>query len=219
MKEPDAITAQEPAKVPSGGMVSDAGYPFHKERRDAALHRKQILDAARDLFDANGIESVSMHQIAQLARVGQGTLYRRYAHKGELCMDLLRESGQRFWQEIEACRTAESCSALNKLDRVISHLVHFMDEKVSLLGAICDASFGERRALQFNTPFYRYMHEVLSELFSQAIEQKELQPLDTTYTADALLAALSPDLYLFQRHERGYSTDQILAGVRRLYAH
>ena len=43
-----------------------------------------------------------MHQIALAAGIGQGTLYRRYRHKGELCMDLMRERHERFVEEITA---------------------------------------------------------------------------------------------------------------------
>src|SRR5436309_15903750 len=70
------------------------------ERRDAAEHRQRILEVARRLFAEHGVEAVSMHQIARDAKIGQGTLYRRYAHKDELCMDLLQERQERFVDEI-----------------------------------------------------------------------------------------------------------------------
>ena len=60
----------------------------HKERRDATENRKLILKEAGALFEKFGVDAVSMHQIAKSAGIGQGTLYRRYSHKGELCMDM-----------------------------------------------------------------------------------------------------------------------------------
>ncbi len=84
--------------------------PRRHERRDAAEHRQRILEVARRLFAQQGIEAVSMHQIALAAGIGQGTLYRRYANKGELCLDLLREQYERFAEEIATLLAQASTS-------------------------------------------------------------------------------------------------------------
>ena len=70
------------------------------ERRDAAEHRQRILEVAQRLFAEHGVDAVSMHQIAMEAGIGQGTLYRRYRHKGELCVDLMHEQHEQFMEEI-----------------------------------------------------------------------------------------------------------------------
>ncbi|HZG64870.1 MAG TPA: helix-turn-helix domain-containing protein, partial [Rubrobacteraceae bacterium] len=72
--------------------VLDFGMLPHGERRDAAESRRRVLDTARELFEERGVDSVSMHEIGRAAGVGQGTLYRRYEHKGALCSALLFES-------------------------------------------------------------------------------------------------------------------------------
>lgn len=189
------------------------------ERRDAAEHRRQILTSARMLFAERGIESVSMHQIAQAAGVGQGTLYRRYGHKGELCFDLLRESGERFWREIEAYLEAgqENGPPLERLDGLVGRALRFIEDKAQLLSAIDDACLGAHRDLQFGNPFYRWIHDRVAMLLREAIDAGDLAELDVTFTADALLAAISVDLYLFQRRERGFSLEQIHEAVRRLF--
>src|SRR5919206_3528840 len=82
--------------------VLPSGSPEKRpERRDAAENRKRVLGVAQRLFEEFGVEAVSMHQIAQAAGVGQGTLYRRYPHKGELCRDLLSETFESFRVETE----------------------------------------------------------------------------------------------------------------------
>jgi AcrR family transcriptional regulator len=52
-------------------------------RRDAAENRDRILDAARALFDEDGLD-VGMDAIAERAGVGVGTVYRRFSSKEEL---------------------------------------------------------------------------------------------------------------------------------------
>jgi AcrR family transcriptional regulator len=57
--------------------------PDHRLRADAARNRQRILDAARVAFASRGL-NVSMDEIARVAHVGVGTVYRRFADKEEL---------------------------------------------------------------------------------------------------------------------------------------
>ena len=197
------------------------------ERRDAMEHRRRILEVARHLFAEQGADFVSMHQIAMAAGIGQGTLYRRYANKGELCMDLLREHHEQFVEEIAALFAAKETSpALERLDGVLANAVAFLEEQGALLGPIavtdvrdwqCDESDISRRFSLQHAPFYLWLHELLTELLAEAVERGELAPLDVPYTADAMLATLHPMFYRFQRQERGFSPERILQGLRHIY--
>src|SRR5256714_5664055 len=70
------------------------------ERRDATEHRPSILEVARRLFAARGVDAARMHQIAMAAGIGQGTLYRRYAQTASRCTDSLSARHQQFADEI-----------------------------------------------------------------------------------------------------------------------
>ena len=89
------------------------------ERRDAVENRERILATARALIAERGIEAVSMHDIARAAGIGQGTLYRRYPHKGGLCHALVEENMQLFHDalvsELEA--EADTVPSLEQLHR------------------------------------------------------------------------------------------------------
>ena len=56
-------------------------------RKDAERNRRCILDAARDLFAAKGLEP-NLNDIAHHAGVGVGTVYRRFATK-ELLLEAI----------------------------------------------------------------------------------------------------------------------------------
>jgi len=64
-------------------------------RRDAAANRQRLLDAARDVFAASGLDA-GVEEIAQAAGVGIGTLYRRFPTKDALVAELVRE----FMEEV-----------------------------------------------------------------------------------------------------------------------
>lgn len=71
-------------------------------RRDAELNLARILLAARDVFGEHGYEA-SMEQIAARARVGIGTLYRRFPNKADLfaaVVDAATERTRRIANEV-----------------------------------------------------------------------------------------------------------------------
>ncbi|HRF98801.1 MAG TPA: helix-turn-helix domain-containing protein, partial [Aggregatilineales bacterium] len=49
--------------------------PTNPPRADALRNHALLLETARQLFVEQGVESVTMSQIAQAAGVGKGTLY------------------------------------------------------------------------------------------------------------------------------------------------
>jgi AcrR family transcriptional regulator len=62
----------------------------HTLRSDALDNRERILDAARALFAAEGLD-VSMREIARRAGVGPATLYRRFPTKEILATEAFRD--------------------------------------------------------------------------------------------------------------------------------
>lgn len=188
------------------------------ERRDAAERRRRILGAARELFGEKGVDAVSMYEVGREAGVGQGTLYRRYEHKGALCSALLAESAERFAEDVKV-REKSGEPPLALLEYLLIRLVDFNEENGPLLGAIRDAAGGERRHAMYRSPFYGWLRETAVTLLGRAVEEGEVRPLDVEYAADALLAPLNIDLYLFQRHELSMDPGRITAALRGLLLH
>jgi len=61
------------------------------------------------------------------------------------------------------------------------------------------------------------VHQRISHLLTKAVAQSETVDLDVSFAADAILAAITPPLYDFQRQSRNFSRERILAGMRRLF--
>jgi AcrR family transcriptional regulator len=59
-------------------------------RRDAAQNRQRLLDAAAEVFAEHGLEA-SVEEIARVAGVGIGTLYRRFPTKDALVAALVHD--------------------------------------------------------------------------------------------------------------------------------
>jgi len=184
------------------------------ERRDAAGSRRKILGAARRLFKDRGVDEVSMHEVGRAAGVGQGTLYRRFEHKGALCSALLAEQIEDFYEETWERVEAEDKPALARLGWFLDRLAGFNERNADLLGAIRDAAGGERRGEMYRNPFYGWLRATVVALLRRAEEGGEIQrALDLECAADMFLAALNIDLYLYQRRERGMSRGRVVAAL------
>ncbi len=187
------------------------------ERRDAAESRRRILDTARELFEERSVDTVSMHEIGRAAGVGQGTLYRRYEHKGALCSALLFESTERFYEGVRQRAEKGDDTALIQLGRLIDDLAVFNEENAPLLGAVRDAAGGERRMEMYRNPFYGWLRATVTLLLRKALDEGDAAPdLDVECAADFVLAPLNIDLYLFQRHELGMDPVRITSVLRGL---
>lgn len=196
--------------------VGSHGTEHCGERRDAAESRRKILDAARALFSGRGVEAVSMYEVGREAGVGQGTLYRRFEHKGALCMALLRESAGHFAEEARERLENDDGSALEQLEYLLDQLVRFNEENGPLLGAIRDAAGGARRSGMYHNPFYQWLRATTTVLLERGVNSGEIPNLDVEYLSDAILAPLNIDLYLFQRRELGMNPDRITSSLRDL---
>ena len=188
------------------------------ERADAAANRALILHTAERLFHERGVENVCMAEIAEAAGVGKGTLYRRYANKGELCLALMDTQMNEFQNATLTLfngLTAQGVPYLGQLARFLRSLVEFTEIHSPLLVEVERAGMlpgGPR----LNLPhFWQYM--TVSALLRSADRAGELTGgLDLNYLGEALLAPLQVDYFRFQRHIRGYSTERIADGLQSL---
>jgi AcrR family transcriptional regulator len=62
--------------------------------------RRRILAAARRVFLRDGYADANLNEVANLAGVGKGTLYRHFENKGELYVAMLTEHGSCFVEQL-----------------------------------------------------------------------------------------------------------------------
>ncbi|MFC1413952.1 TetR/AcrR family transcriptional regulator [Streptacidiphilus sp. N1-12] len=84
-------------QTPAARELTVVGQP-PRERADAARNRARLLDAAAGLVDAHGAEHVTMEAVAAAARVGKGTLFRRFGDRNGLMLALVDHAEQEYQQ-------------------------------------------------------------------------------------------------------------------------
>lgn len=186
-----------------------------RERRDAAANRALLLETAERLFAEQGVESVTMAEIAQVAGVGKGTLYRRFAHKGEICLGLMNNQLKAFQDEQLANLRYMSAAGdryLWQLDHFLRALVAFTEEHMPLLCEVQQYSqLPENENLE-RPHFWQYF--TVYGLLREARRVGEVAAdLDAAFTAEALLAPLIAHTYRFQRERLGFTPERISEGL------
>ncbi|MFD2615640.1 TetR/AcrR family transcriptional regulator [Paenibacillus gansuensis] len=190
---------------------------LRQPRRDAAEHRERILHTAVALFKEHGVDTVSMHQIAKSAGVGQGTLYRRYASKGELCIDLMNESFIQFQVQIKAIvQDRPAVSPADRLREIISVCIDFLEDKSGYLGAVQSSQCEDGRPLMYRSAPYLFIQEQIQQLLLEHKEQHPASAVDPEFTSHAFLAVICPELYMEFRYSQGRTTEDIKRHVEQL---
>lgn len=164
-----------------------------KERSDATRNRAKILVVTARLFAEQGVDGVTMDQIATAAGVGKGTLFRRFGDKAGLGAALL------------GVREEELASALlgppplgpgappgDRLRAFVAAYVRFLDANLDLVHMSETASPGSR----YRVGAYGRWHGHVRSLLEQARPD-----LDAHCTAHLLLAGVAADLRRATRGE------------------
>lgn len=189
-----------------------------RERRDAAANRALLLETAEQLFAEQGVSVVTMAEIAQVAGVGKGTLYRRFAHKGELCLALLDSQLQAFQNsQLDAMRqmAEQGDTYLQQLVAFLRALIEFTERHMPLLWEI--DQYGQSINGEDLERPHSWQYMTVHGLLQRARRAGEVAPdLDAPFFAEALLAPLVARSYLFQRDQLGFTRERIADGLSRL---
>ncbi|MFI9332103.1 TetR/AcrR family transcriptional regulator [Kitasatospora sp. NPDC052868] len=174
----------------SNGLRSGSAMPLEllrtpppRERADAARNRIAVLEAAARLFAEQGVEAVSMDQVAAAAGVGKGTLFRRFGDKSGLAAALL-DAREHVLQEAVLHGPPPLGPGAPAGERLAAFLNAYLDyllEHLALVRMSETATPGAR----YRIGAYRFWHRHVAILLATAP--------DPDHAAHALLAALAAD--------------------------
>ena len=179
------------------------------ERSDAARNRERILRAAAKLFATRGVKNTSMDDIAACAKVGKGTLYRRFGDRGGLALALLNEREASFQDEIlrGAPPLGPGAPAAERLLAFFGGLCDVLDGHLDLIVDFEAGSPGGRYRAGFYGVYHRHVSLLVGELAPEA---------DAGALAHLLLAPFSGDLYLHLARGAGVPRERLLGAMDEL---
>lgn len=174
-------------------------------RADALRNRALLLETAQRLFDAQGVDAVSMTAIAEAAGVGKGTLYRHFENKTDLCHALL-DQDMRDLQERALRRLRGSTDPRADLEWFVEQIARFVLNNVHLL----HISEGGNVSL-LTHPAHLWWRQTIRGLLGRIAPAG-----DPDYLADTLYIMLDIHTLHFQRSVQGYDLNRILDGLRHI---
>lgn len=182
-----------------------------RRRRDAELNRARVLAAARMAFGERGIEATRVEDVAAAAGVGVGTIYRGFGDKGGLVAALLDERERELQEAVlrGAPPLGPGADPPARLRAFLDALVELVEENAIMLAFSENSRLGARYRIGAYHAWRLHLRTLLGEAAPE---------LDADWHADALLAPLAADLYLFQREQAGISEARVRAGLQRLLA-
>lgn len=172
-------------------------------RADAVKNREKLLATAAQLFERDGVDSVSMTQIAQAAGVGKGTLYRHFADKNAVCQALL-DAEQRALQERTLRLSSSGQDACATLRWFVEAVARFVDRNDDLLYAGAEA--GSVSLIAY--PAHLWWRQTIRGLLLRIGI-----PGDVDYLADMLYVMLDVNTIRFQRRALRYDIERIIDGL------
>jgi AcrR family transcriptional regulator len=156
--------------------------------RSARAHEK-VLRVAAELFAERGIEGTSMDAIAEGSTVSKATIYKHWADKDALLLDVL--------EEIHGLKTRPTFDSGDIRNDIIAVLAYRPEKDVELRNRITPHFLGySARHSEFGDLWRKRVMEPprreLSHLLRQAIRSGELEPMDLEM---ALAQLLGPIFY------------------------
>lgn len=127
--------------------------------------REQILDAANECFSQLGIGRTSVQDVARMAKVSRGTIYRYFVDRDVLIEAAIDHGAQRFYREVAAAMAGKSTLAEQLGAMAQTHATILLDHRTRnrlmaddaelMRHMIADGDSAVRRTTRFLEPYVR----------------------------------------------------------------
>jgi AcrR family transcriptional regulator len=158
-------------------------------RTKTLAQSEKILSAAAHLFASHHFHEARMEDIAELAEVGKGTLYRYFKDKEELYTALLARANDQMTERLRAVDDAPGPRA--KLEAVVEAVLDFFDEHPHVLDLIQHAEV--MQGPDADLPWRRTRRErfrLVESIFEEARRNGDFHVMDPQLSAQLLLSSL-----------------------------
>lgn len=179
------------------------------ERRDAVRNRAVVLDAAERIVREQGVNALRMADLARVAGVGAGTVYRGFGSKGALLRALLDDRERALQREIltGAAPLGPGAPAAQRLRAFMDALHQLTMRERQVLVASEEGSPVARHRTGVHGAWRLHVATLLAELHPDA---------DAVVLAEVLLAPLSGALHVHLLDDEGRSPTVLAGELARL---
>ncbi|TML02228.1 MAG: TetR/AcrR family transcriptional regulator [Actinobacteria bacterium] len=153
-------------------------------RADARRNREKIVSAARQIVGEHG-EAAQIDDVARLAGVGVGTVYRHFPNKEALMGELVRMC------VVECTAIAEQCASIEDPWDAFAGMVRSSCERMAADAAMRRTwQAADDAAVAYAAPVKAELHDAAELLIRRAHESGELRPDFTVDDMGGLMCGL-----------------------------
>jgi AcrR family transcriptional regulator len=194
------------------------GAPYKEE------FRREILDAARDLFVNEGYEHFSMSKLAEKTGCSPRTIYSYFMDKDDLLFAICEEVAGRFIADLTYIKTAHS-DPLESLRQALLYLVEFgfnYPDEYRVLFITGSHVYGTLDEFMAKESMARNSYFVLREIVSHCMETGKLLEIDVDVLTQVLTSAtrglaLTLRLTAYPWIDRNVLAHTLVEGLLRSY--
>jgi AcrR family transcriptional regulator len=148
--------------------------------------KTEVERAATLLFAANGVDGVSIGEIASLAGVSQGALYRHYPSKQDLAWGLFSTAYLRTGAELDEIRRGQR-GFRAQTGAMAAHFCALYDRDPDLFRFMLIA---QHNLLPRVGPHQRTPVDAVAEMVAEAVRTGEIAPVDPLLAAAMILGVI-----------------------------
>ncbi len=183
-----------------------------RKRRPNEEKRKQILEAAKDAFSRNGFHRTDVGEIADMAGLGKGTVYRYFGSKRGLFSSLVDWGLSLLREEISQKIKQAKKDPAEALKAAIKAYISFFERNMEFYWVLIQEVGGYREDDRVKRRYFPNL-DILEELLQFGIEKGIFKPVDVRSSAVALLGIANSLIYQGIISGNGYSVHRKLPAV------
>lgn len=148
--------------------------------------RQHVMDAALKLFVEKGIEGTTTREIAQLAKAGEGTMFRHFESKEELAWHLFHENLTVFMGQLKE-GLAKETTAKGRIRSMVSAGFNLYETDPTLCSflLLTEHSAARRMAPGYETPL-----DLMAAVIVAGQKTGEIRPIDTHMAVALVFGAI-----------------------------
>ncbi|MCK5161913.1 MAG: TetR/AcrR family transcriptional regulator [Candidatus Aureabacteria bacterium] len=175
-----------------------------KKKELTQMRQKQILDVAARVFSKKGFASTQVDEIADLAGLGKGTVYRYFKDKKNLFLSVVDRGIESLKDLVLETMTKEK-EPLDKIKKATETYLRFFEEHSNLIGILIheQSEFQKRIQKRYFDRYYEHINK-MEDVFRQGIAKGQIKKMDVRGAVAILTNMLNGLVYMWQIEGRKY---------------
>jgi AcrR family transcriptional regulator len=168
-----------------------------KRKELTRIRQKQILDAAAQVFSKKGFAVTQVDEIADLAGLGKGTVYRYFKDKKKLFLSVADKSIENV-TDLALEAMAKEKEPSDKIEKAIKAYLGFFEKHSNLIGILIheQSEFQKRIQKRYFERYYEHINK-MEAVFKQGIAKGQIKKIDVRGAIAVLTNMLNGLIYMW----------------------